>query len=307
MAAKKILIVSGHGNSDPGAVGNGTTERDFIRQYIAPNVVKYLKSAGHDVHLYGGSKQNQNLFVDTQYGAGYGMYWVKAQKFDVVVELHLDAAGPSASGGHVIISSAYPADKIDKDIDAMLRRTVGTIRGIDPRNNLLNANVSGQLNINYRLVELGFITSKKDMDYLKKNYMAFSKDLASAIHGSPIGGTTETKKPSTSSTPSKPTTPSKPVPKTVWGWRGKFTPNTTIKVRKSPGLNGAVVDKGSWLYSGDWVNFDQVIKKDGYWWIRFKYVQPGSSKKHFYCAVCKITDKKERIKQEKYWGKINWK
>lgn len=113
--------------------------------------------------------------------------------------------------------------------------------------------------------------------------------------------------PSKPAAPSKPSTPSKPVPKTVWGWRGKFTPNTTIKVRKSPGLNGAIVDSGSWLYSGDWVNFDQVIKKDGYWFIRFKYAQPGSSTKHFYCAVCKITDKKERIKQEKYWGKINWK
>lgn len=114
-------------------------------------------------------------------------------------------------------------------------------------------------------------------------------------------------KPSTSTT-----TPSKPVEKpkakqTVWGWKGRFTPNTTIKVRKSPGLKGAVVDSGSWLYSGDWVDFDQVIKVDGYWWIRFKYPQPGSSKNYFYCAVCKITDSKERIKQEKYWGSIKWK
>lgn len=43
----------------------------------------------------------------------------------------------------------------------MLKATVGTIRGITPRNDLLNANVSGRLNINYRLVEMGFITNKK--------------------------------------------------------------------------------------------------------------------------------------------------
>ncbi|WNM55372.1 endolysin [Staphylococcus phage S-CoN_Ph27] len=30
-----------------------------------------------------------------------------------------------------------------------------------PRNDLLNANVTGSLNLNYRLIELGFITSKK--------------------------------------------------------------------------------------------------------------------------------------------------
>ena len=82
------------------------------------------------------------------------MYWVKQQKFDVVVELHLDTAGASASGGLVIISDAYPADQIDKDINNMLKATVGTIRGIDPRNDLLNANVSGRLKINYRLVEM---------------------------------------------------------------------------------------------------------------------------------------------------------
>ena len=29
---KKIMIVAGHGYSDPGAVGNGTNERDFIRK-----------------------------------------------------------------------------------------------------------------------------------------------------------------------------------------------------------------------------------------------------------------------------------
>lgn len=96
--------------------------------------------------------------------------------------------------------------------------------------------------------------------------------------------------------------------KTAWNLSGIFYPNTTIKVRKSPGLDGAVVDKNSWLYTkNDWVPFDKVIKKDGFWWIRFKYQQPGSSKDYYYCAVCKITDKHERIVKEKYWGQIKWK
>ena len=44
---------------------------------------------------------------------------------------------------------------------------------------------------------------------------------------------------------------------------GKFTANSTIKVRKSPGLKGTVVESGSWLYKGNYVPFDQVIKKMG--------------------------------------------
>ncbi|HDL9019154.1 TPA: N-acetylmuramoyl-L-alanine amidase, partial [Staphylococcus aureus] len=52
---KKIMLVAGHGYNDPGAVGNGTNERDFIRKYITPNIAKYLRHAGHEVALYGGS------------------------------------------------------------------------------------------------------------------------------------------------------------------------------------------------------------------------------------------------------------
>lgn len=290
---KKILIASGHGYNDPGAVGNGTNERDFIRKYIAPNVQKYLKQAGHTVELYGGSKQDQNLYTDTAYGErigdnkNYGMYWVHNQKYDVVVELHLDAASASATGGHVIISNHWPADKIDKDINNCLKTTVGTIRGIDPRNDLLNANVAGRLGTNYRLVEMGFITNKKDMNYLKKNYDKFSKELAGAINGKPIGGTSAG---------------SKKAKQTKWNWKGRFTPNTAIKVRTSPSLKGEVVSNNVLSFTKvKTIKFNFIVKADGYWWISYTY-----KGKKYYSAICKITDKKERIKSEEYWGKLKW-
>ncbi|HCT3168642.1 TPA: N-acetylmuramoyl-L-alanine amidase, partial [Staphylococcus aureus] len=31
-----------------------------------------------------------------------------------------------------------------------------------------------------------------------------------------------------------------------------------------------------------------------------------SSTNDFYCAVCRITDKEQKIKNEKYWGTIEW-
>lgn len=292
---KKILIASGHGYNDPGAVGNGTNERDFIRKYIAPNVQKYLKQAGHTVELYGGSKQDQNLYTDTAYGErvgdtkNYGMYWVHNQKYDVVVELHLDAASASATGGHVIISNHWPADKIDKDINNCLKATVGTIRGIDPRNDLLNANVAGRLGTNYRLVEMGFITNKKDMNYLKKNYDKFSKELAGAINGKPIGGTSAG---------------SKKAKQTKWNWKGRFTPNTAIKARTSPSLKGEVVSNNVLSFTKvKTIKFNFIVKADGYWWISYTY-----KGKKYYSAICKITDKKERLKKEKkLFGKIKYK
>lgn len=196
----KILLVAGHGYNDPGAVGNGTNERDFNRKYIIPYVAKYLKEAGHKVFLYGGSTMNQDLFQDSATGQrvgnyrDYGMYWVARQKYDVVVEFHLDAAGPQASGGHVIVAKGLTPDKIDRGIQAAIKKHVGVIRPIHGRDNLLNVNLAKQLGVNYRLIELGFITSTKDMNYLKKNFKAVSKDIADAIHGKEISTTKAKKK-----------------------------------------------------------------------------------------------------------------
>ncbi|NHM93511.1 MULTISPECIES: N-acetylmuramoyl-L-alanine amidase [Staphylococcus] len=295
----KIALVPGHGYADPGATGNGTNERDFIRKNIVPNVAKYLRTAGHDVYLYGGSNMSQDMYQDTAYGQrlgnkkDYGLYWLKHnQNPDVVVEFHLDWSGGGASGGHVIISNKFNADTIDNGIQSVIKSNLGQIRGVTPRNDLLNVNVSAELNVNYRLAELGFITNKSDMDYIKRNIDKYCREIAGAIHGKPIGGTLAGKT---------------QVNRISWGLSGTFYPDRAIKVRRQAGLNGEVVDQASWLYSkDDWVKFDQVIKKDGYWWIRFKYQAPGASKAYFYCAVCKITDKEEKIKNEKYWGNIKW-
>lgn len=101
-----------------------------------------------------------------------------------------------------------------------------------------------------------------------------------------------------------------PAKRTKWNWKGRFYPNAKngIRVRRAPSTSAGIVDKGSWLYTkNDWVDFDQIIKANGYWFIRFKY--PTNPKAgYFYCAVCKITDPKERIKREKnFWGSIKWK
>ncbi|BCK59737.1 N-acetylmuramoyl-L-alanine amidase [Staphylococcus phage vB_SauH_DELF3] len=95
--------------------------------------------------------------------------------------------------------------------------------------------------------------------------------------------------------------------KTLWIWKRPLYPNTTIIIRKQTSLRTAVVDSGSWLREkNDRVKFDQVIKANGYWWIRFKTQAPGSSKNYFYCVVTKITIQKEKIKNEKYFGTVDW-
>ncbi|WP_239704823.1 N-acetylmuramoyl-L-alanine amidase [Mammaliicoccus sp. E-M24] len=238
-----ILLVAGHGkgymSNDSGAVGNGTNERDFIRKSIVPNVAKYLKQAGHTVSYYGGSSMGQDLYQDTAYAynigdtSKYGMYWVKKQKYDAIVEFHLDAASPAASGGHVIIGTGLAADKIDKGIQAAIVKHVGQIRPIDPRDNLLNVNVAKQLNLNYRLVELGFITSKKDMDTIKKNLQAYTKDIAQAISGGTIVPAKVTPKPRPASKPAtKKNTTAKKTTTISKGIKIGSLPPTSLKNQK---------------------------------------------------------------------------
>lgn len=236
-----VLLVAGHGrghmSNDSGAVGNGTNERDFIRKNIVPNVAKYLKQAGHTVSYYGGSSMGQDLYQDTAYAynigdtSSYGMYWVKKQKYDAIVEFHLDAASPAASGGHVIIGTGLAADNIDKGIQAAIVKHVGQIRPIDPRDNLLNVNVAKQLNLNYRLVELGFITSKKDMDNIKNNLQDYTKDIAQAISGGIIVPKENKPTPKPQSKP-KPTAKPSSKPSTNNGIKIGSLPPTTLKNQK---------------------------------------------------------------------------
>lgn len=327
---KKILLVAGHGlgywSNDSGAAANGYTERDFIRKNIIPNVAKHLRDIGHDVHLYGGSTMNQDLFQDTRYGemvgnySLYGMYWVARQKFDTVVEFHLDAASPKASGGHVIIGAGLVADTLDKAIQNTISNFIGVIRGIDPRNNLLNVNVAKQQGVNYRLVELGFITSVKDMNNIISQLHEYTLSIAEDIHGGKLKPVKKPVKDKVKSTAKnvvkkvvqpkpKPVAAGKPAkPKTEWDWSGVFTTfarnSDPIIVRRGVGLKEEKVDSDSWIYPNQWVPFDKLIKKDGYWWIRFEYpTNPKAGK--FYMPIGKIGKTGKVLADKTLWGILN--
>lgn len=281
---RKIMLVAGHGYNDPGAAGNGENERDFIRKNITKRVKSYLEKAGHEVALYGGSKQDQDMFQDTAYGQSvgnrkdYGLYWVKNQGYEVVVEFHLDAASPSSSGGHTIIASGVKADSIDTGIQNAIKKHVGTIRGITGRANLLNCNVSKEVNINYRLVELGFITNKSDMNKIKKNLDAYCKDIAEAISGGAIKGgvskssaTKSTAKPKQAKTSSS--TSGWNYNKTVGSYWKKenltftcTTPKGIVTRYNSPTLRSQIAGL---LRKGQSVVYDEIAIKDGYVWIHW--------------------------------------
>lgn len=174
----KILIVAGHGMKpngvfDPGAVANGITEAGFIRDYMIAEMKKY-------------NLANVDFLTDKD------MYSHDLAKsisgYSEVVELHMDsAANTTASGGHVIIHKRFKPDAMDKRIRDVVKKHVGLApaykEGFSYRDDLKNLNVFANRGINYRLVELGFISNQKDVNYLKVNYKAVAKELLEAITG----------------------------------------------------------------------------------------------------------------------------
>lgn len=193
----KYLIVLGHGYDrngrfDPGAHGNGTNEGEFLNEVLYPQLKKYATS---EIDFY---KENMFANRDAQNVSGY----------DEVIELHLDAAAASVKGGHVIIHTNKQADALDRRLGAVIENHFGLRGGrmFDKRNNLLNLNVFQSRGISFRMLELGFITNRENMDYFRANVEQVAKDLIAAILNKepakqvskPSSGSTAKPQPSTS-------------------------------------------------------------------------------------------------------------
>lgn len=180
------LIAHGHGAGDPGAIGNGTNERDFNRKVLHPHLKKWADKSKHTFVFYD-ITGNKDLYQDT--AKGWGIYSMTAKQYASITEIHEDAASATATGGHAIINKSFKPDKEDLSLAQQIKKFVGwwgsvkNTQGISYRNNLLNLNVAAQRGINYRLLELGFITNKADMDNIKKHIDAYARGIIESITG----------------------------------------------------------------------------------------------------------------------------
>lgn len=185
IAMPKLFIVCGHGGKDSGASGNGYSEAERVRALAA----EMVKQAGNQVTL-----------GDPSYD------WYSAKTFATlpdpgcpVIELHMDSATASARGGHVIIKQGFAADAYDNAL-ANYIRSVFPGRSSNPngRNDLQNVNLCAKRGINYRLLEVCFITSKADMDYFNANIPQIAAGILKCF-----GITTEQKAPEVDSEPQR--------------------------------------------------------------------------------------------------------
>lgn len=182
---KKHLIIAGHGRRkdgtwDPGARGILGGEHKYMTDKLFPAMKKY---AGDNFIFYSA----RNVF-------SYGdlVTLTKRLGADTVTEMHYDAFNGKASGGHVIIHSAYGPDAMDLRIRDVIKDMTGLRfshrghAGISGRSNLGNVNRARNGGINYRMVELGFGDNPKDARIMTNQVDEYARKLVGAIQGSKV-------------------------------------------------------------------------------------------------------------------------
>lgn len=256
-----ILVIAGHGRNrngsfDPGAMGYVTKgENRYYREDFFPAMRKYLPD-GHNVVLF----EEYNVF-------DYNNLATLAKNYGndtVVVEMHFDATGsPAASGGHVIVHRDYEPDKLDLAIRDVIKKHIGVRynhrghQGISGRADLKNCNIARNNNVNYRLVELGFGTNKKDAEIMMNNVDAIAKDFVSAL----CGKVKEAPK------VNQPIVKGAQVSNEgVIDMQGTFVANDTIIVRDQPTTKARHI---ATYKKGESLIYEAVHFKNGYVWLQY--------------------------------------
>lgn len=174
----KLFLICGHGAGDSGATGGGYTEADLVRK-----LAKRIKALGGSAVEVGDT--SVNWYASNYIGKG------KCPKGVPVIELHMDSAGSSARGGHVIIKKGLSADKYDKALEKFIKSYFpGRSVTISKRSDLANPNRAAAKGINYRLLECCFISNKSDRTKFINNMDEVAEGILSAFGIASSGETT---------------------------------------------------------------------------------------------------------------------
>lgn len=147
----KLYLIAGHGDGDPGACANGYTEAALVRQ-----LCERVKALGGESVVY------LDPSKDWCRTGGISTYpWPEDAQ---ILECHLDSAGSSARGGHVIIDADFEPDAYDNALaDAVAAMFHGRANRIVKRNDLQNPNLAQIKGVSYRLCEFCFVSNADDV------------------------------------------------------------------------------------------------------------------------------------------------
>lgn len=157
----KILLISGHGAGDPGAVANGYREADLTIEVV--NKLAPLLKSYADVTVY---PVERNAFQDIQNGK-----WQVGWNFDYVLEVHFNAGG--GTGSEIYVTSRESATTVEQRILSNVQLFYRN-RGVKVTDFLVIKTCKDR-GISSALLEVCFIDNKSDIEIYQQ-----SKDRTSA-------------------------------------------------------------------------------------------------------------------------------
>ena len=174
--SKKIYLNPGHGGSDSGAVGYGRREKDDVLK-LCLRIRDILKDQDCEVRL------SRDKDVDATIAAACA----DANKWgaDYFLSVHRNSASPDATGNEIWIYSKASDTTYNKAKNILSAVTSAT--GLKSRGVKRGAvsysdfGVNRYTNMHSALLELGFITSRRDNEALDENFEALALSLAKML------------------------------------------------------------------------------------------------------------------------------
>ena len=197
--SKTLVLDPGHGDSDPGAVGNGLREKDLTLD-ICKRVKKHLESN------YTGIKIHMTRTTDKYLSLSQRAQFANSKKADLFVSVHINAGG--GTGYEDFIYNKLSNSSITAKMRDTFHKEVVKEQSFWRNRGKKKANfaVLRETKMAAILTENGFIDNKNDADKLKK---ASYLDKIAKGHAEGIAKALNLKKKTTSSTNKKTTTSTK--------------------------------------------------------------------------------------------------
>lgn len=155
----KILLMAGHGNGDPGAVGNGYQEAVLVRE-IVPILRDKLKAYA-DVTIFDMGENPYKYLKSNSFNF---------KEFDYVLEVHFNAhkketvSNGKTMGVEILVHTTEKGTRVENAILSNITALGFTNRGVKRRSDLRNMNIcKGKQGVSYALIETCFIDDIDDM------------------------------------------------------------------------------------------------------------------------------------------------
>lgn len=190
-----IGLITGHGQGDSGAIGNGYQEQALVRE-IVPNIKNELSNVAN-VFVFDSNLNAYNNIAKVK-------EWVRANNINYVLEVHLNSGGtPYGTGTEIFVTTSEKYSTVEQKIVNNLATLYPPARsgGVKVMNWAVIKNIKS-IGVSCALVEVFFINNPNEVNRYLSNKQQTAKLIADGIkEGFGLNGISEPIQPVPTPTP----------------------------------------------------------------------------------------------------------